>query len=301
LPRAERSAIYLLSICLGCGSASPGGDTAQGRGERGEVRIPREVVSRIERTVGVQPAQALALASEDALLAHELERTDAAGARSLVTLAHARVLLDTLRSDVAREHPVTDSELEAMAAERWWEFDRPRMVRVIHAVVRSEAEDAAAQALASQIRDAVLGSTSPAEFKKAAEQVPAGSSPVRIELLPPIAEDGRSVELSDPPPAGAPVVNMAREFAVAANRLEKQGEVSPVVRSPFGYHVIQLIEIVPAHVLAPAERRTRLGAEVVSERARKQTEELLERLRRELAPVQSRAAVAAMENVRAEP
>lgn len=299
--RAERSAISLLSICLGCGSASAGGDAAQGPGERGDVRIPRELVSRIERTLGVRPEQALALASEDALLAHELARTDAARARSLATLAQARALLEALRDDVAREEPVQDSEVEAVARERWWEFDRPRMVRVIHAVVRTESEDSGAEALASQIREAVLGSPSPAEFKKAAEQVPAGGSSVRIESLPPMTADGRSVELADPPPQGRPVVSMAREFAEAASRLEKKGEVSPVVRSPFGYHVIQLIDVVPEDVLPPAERRARIEAEVIVERARRKTEELLDRLRRELAPEQSRAAVAAMEKVSAEP
>jgi hypothetical protein len=265
------------------------------------VRIPREVVSRIARARGAPPEGALALASEDALLAHELARTDAAHARSLATLARARVLLDTLRSDVARDEPVQDSDIEALAVERWWEFDRPRMVRVIHAVVRSKQADAAAEALAARIRQAVLGSQSPDEFRKAAEQVSAEGLSVRIESLPPMTSDGRSLEPDDPPPQGPAVVNMAREFAEAAARLERKGEISPVVRSPFGYHVIQLVEILAPSVLAPAERRARLEAEISAERARKKTQELLEHLRRELAPEQSRAAVAAMEQVSAAP
>lgn len=293
--RVERSLAGVLLVCVGCGRASA--DRTAGEGGKDAVRIPREVLGQIERALGVAPERALALATEDALLAHELTRADTTLARSLATLGHARALLETLRADVAREEPARDSELETMARERWWEFERPRMVRVIHAVVRADGENAAAQALASRIREAVIETASPAEFRKAAEQIEAGGLNVQIETLPPIAPDGRSVDPAKPPPQGPPVRNMVPEFAAAASRLQTKGEVSPVVRSQFGFHVIQLLDVVPSKTVEPAERRARLADEVIAARVRKRTQDVLERLRSELSPEQSRAAVAAMEQV----
>ena len=44
--------------------------------------------------------------------------------------------------------------------------------------------------------------------------------------------------------------NMARPFAVAANALRNAGEISPVVKTDFGFHVIKLIEKKPDRQLA---------------------------------------------------
>lgn len=266
-----------------------------------ELRLEPDVVSGIQSQLGVPPARAIDLASEDALLANELERTLPEAARYVRSLALARVLLSAVGHDARERSPVTDPEIAARVAERWWELDRPRMVRVVHAVVLADTENAAAREVAERIRRAVETARDLEAFEQAARGVDAAGLTVQVERLPPVAADGRSVDPRRPPPLGPPVRSMAREFAEAAARLTQAGELSPVVKSPFGYHVIRLLEVIEPQTVSPAEHRAKLEPELLAERAGDQRDALLQELRGEVGVEQERSALSAMESVGTQP
>jgi hypothetical protein len=205
----------------------------------------------------------------------------------------SRLLLEQARSG----GPPSESEVELLTRERWWELERPRMVAVTHAVVLSEGENVEAEALARRIAEAVQNTASASDFQSAAGAVPAGSYTVKVETLPPVTGDGRAIDPEQPPPVGPPETHFEVAFAAAALALDHVGQLSSIVRSSFGYHVLRADRILEPRQPSLRERTELLGPEVLQRRALKAQTELLERQRQESRPEQSRSARLAMARV----
>jgi hypothetical protein len=255
------------------------------------------VVTGLEQNLGVTPERASQLAVEDALLANELARREPALSHALSRVVLARQLARQLLEDAKSAGPPSESEVERLTRERWWELDRPRMVAVVHAVVLSESENLEAEALARRIAAAVQNTASTTEFQNAAQAVPAGSYTVKVEILPPVTRDGRALDPERPPPAGPAEAHFSAEFAEAALALERVGQLSPLVRSPFGYHVMRADRIIEARHPSLRERMQLLEPEVLQRRALADQAQLLDRQRQESRPEQSRSARQAMARV----
>lgn len=254
------------------------------------VQIEAGIVRELAERQGLPLARARELAEEDALLAAELTRQEPALSLSLERLALARELSQALLVDAERGAPPTEQEIAELTSERWWELDRPRMVQVVHAVVLSESESAAAAALAERIANAVANTQSDREFQEAAKAVPTNDQKVRVEALPPVASDGRAVTPEQPPPKG-PQRQLALEFALAAQKLERVGQISPVVRTPFGYHVLFAQRILEPRQLSFEQRRELLAPQVAQRRALAEQRRLLADQRQQSAPEQERSAL----------
>jgi hypothetical protein len=168
------------------------------------------------------------------------------------------------------------------------------MAQVVHAVVLSTNESAEARALAERIAEAVSSAQSPAEFHEKAKAARAEGLSVRVESLPPVTEDGRAVDPDRPPPGGAPVQMLDAQFAAAAHRLERAGQVSPVIRTSFGYHVLYLVRVIEPRVSSLDERRRTLYDEIMTQRASELQKAVLERERQAAAPEQERSALSWM-------
>lgn len=285
--RLGRSVLALgVGLLFGCsGEEATPTITSQQLAEGTAASVAGEAVSvasveRIAQRRALAPQSALELALSDARFAVQARASTPVGiASSIERAAAARALLEALAVDSERRGPPTDQELEDIVRERWAELDRPAGVRTTHAivVVAEPPQDAAARLLAERIASAVAAAASREDFERLAGAVPRDGADVRVERLPVVLVDGRSIELKD-----GRYVQMGEfdlDFARAANALGAPGQLSPVVHSKFGYHVIRLEERLPAHRVEPAQRASLLGPEALTRRGSRARTELLEKLR----------------------
>jgi peptidyl-prolyl cis-trans isomerase C len=268
----------------------------------GSLDIHARSVARIAAAQSVELARARDLAIRDALFASEASARgleDSLDVRLAVRGALARMLLHELYSSSARVGPATFDELRDATERRFLDLDRPPGARTVHAVLRLGKRDAAARRKhASSIAEAIRAAVAPLanagidvpdraqpqgdapdplieRFRQAAAAVPHDGFELIIEPLPPVAADGRVLE-----PGGK---TFALEFASAAAALMTRGEVSPLVESPFGLHVIMLLERTPSRTVPLEERRQLAHANVIADRARAARRDLLQQMRHPIA------------------
>jgi hypothetical protein len=245
--------VVCLAVCA-CGGESRsvpqptygalGGEVARIGGEP----LGGDLVGESARARGVTAAVALGDLVDDALLAQGARAQGleaAADVHWAETVLLGRTFSRRAWDDARSRGAPTDDELAE--------------VTVVHAVVLRSRSLPEARALftAKAIADAVATARTSDEFEARAKAV---STEVRttIEELPAFdvaghLENGQQL---DP------------DFTIAAFALRSPGETSPVIESPFGWHVIRLISRV---VPPPAElekRRPELADAVLAGRAR---------------------------------
>lgn len=260
----------------------------------GSVRITEDMVAELAKAEALSRHEALERLVMDVLAAQEFGRSHPSEAAGLQRLGSAKALLAELRSAGVQQGPPTEAEVNEVTESKFWEASRPRMVQVVHAVVLSKEESPGALALAETIAGAVGTDSEPTVFRQTVKSLPVGDWEVKVEALPPVSADGRTFDPDRPPPVGPAVGQLVREFAEGACRLQRIGEVSPVVRSSFGYHVMVLVEQWAPQIL-DLEARSRLYAdEIYENRAKRLREQLLAMLSAEVAPSRRRAAISLM-------
>ncbi len=257
----------------------------------GAEQVRAATIARIAARQGIDPHAAVGLALSDALFAQ--------GGRALLSRASTRVieraaigrsLLEQLGADAAAAGPPRDAELSEIVHERWVELDRPDGVRTTHAVVVNNKpdRDAAAHGLANKLALALQAATSGDDLIRLAKAFPNEGFEIRAEPLPFVTAEGRVFQRQD---AGfiASRGGFDPDFARAALALERPGQLSSVVKSAFGYHVIRLEERVPGVLVAKAELTKMLDAEVLTRRAAQARTELVDRLHKATAVQLDRA------------
>ena len=282
--------VLLLSSALECSdSGRPpapeqvalGGDVAA---RVGADVIPVSLVGKVAADQRVTSREALTRLIDDAVSANggrargfDRERP----ASWILTAARARWTADRILAEARQGGPPSDAEIAELTRLHWREVDRPPAVRVVHALVQrpkkpDDAASARARALAEDIHAAVLSAKDGDDFQARANAVvhPAELD-VIVQPLPSFASDGTITDGEG---------GMVETFARAAHTLTQAGETSGVVESPFGWHVIRLIERIPEQRMPFEARRAAFTEEAFMHRARKATEARLATLRT-VAPV----------------
>jgi len=274
------------ALLLGCsGGTSPAKPASGALPEGQAVRAGSELVSgatilRIAEQQGIAPAAAASAALSDALLAQGARDSVPVGtSRSIERAAVARTLLEQLGRAARGAGPPSAAELAEVVRDRWTDLDRPAAARTSHAVVLNDKpeHDAAARALAQKLAEALQGVASADELVKKAEEFPAQGFTIKAENLPFLTADGRTFQRRESGFVASPATFDAG-FARAALALERPGELSPVIKSRFGYHIIFLEERAPEQVVPKDQLPTLLAPEVEQRRAALARHELLERL-----------------------
>src|SRR5262249_24000940 len=156
-------------------------------------------------------------------------------------------------------------EVAAATARHFVTLDRPETFRVIHAVVKlpekaDTATAARARALADRLWEQVAHAKDEQDFRTRAESLPdRGGLDVTVEPLKPGTADGRGADPTQPTPE---IETYVLPFARAASRLSERGQISNVVTTEFGFHVLMLLERLPPHVVPLEERRRMLRKEI---------------------------------------
>jgi peptidyl-prolyl cis-trans isomerase C len=262
--------------------------------------ISVELVAAVATEQAVTPENAVRRLIDDAIAAQaaRMRRLDRVPpARWLLTSVRARLVADKLREQAVAKGPPTKQEVDDLTLLHWQQVDRDVSVRVVHAVIfgPDDAAMAAAKEEAATLRERLLDTATPQEFldKGNAFKVP---EPLKIVVqeLPPFIEEGGWVTVGNDQ-------RMDQRFATAAHALAKPGDTSGVVRSGFGWHVIRLVERIPASKMSYEARRAAFTEEAHANRARKEIDALLAQLRAKHPVVVSTSAETLMRSVHAEP
>lgn len=260
----------------------------------GTERIFGDEVARIAAARGVSVADARDLAIRDALYATQAKEAGMDIERDTQLMIHAvlaRRMLRKMLDDADRAGPVTDQELETVMKRRWLELDRPEGFRVVHAVVRTkqdadETTKKRAEVVAQAIRDVVMSVASAAKtstpvhdradpisdaFRRAVEGVSKDGFEVKVEDLPPVAADARLLS----PDGGG----LEKAFAEGASKLGARGDVSELVSTTYGVHVLLLLERIPEMRVPVEEQRKLVREEILWMRSSMARSKLLDQLR----------------------
>lgn len=232
--------------------------------------VPKSIVPKVAVELKVEPAEAARRLVDDAvasLAARERGLDTKLPTSWNLRSARARFTVERIRTQARAAGLPTDAEINELSQRHWRQVDRPEAARVVHAVVMranpaNGDRDARAKALAAELRAGVVDAKTPEEFSEKAKAFPHPNE-IKVQVdppLPPIIAEGYSIE-------GPGYFD--EKFARAANAIAKPGETSPVVESPFGWHVIRLIEKVPEQRMPLEERRIAFTEDAYALRAQK--------------------------------
>jgi hypothetical protein len=244
--------------------------------------ITLATVQRIARARQVTPRQARDLAILDALFAQGARATSPTEKVATAERgAFARALLEEIRERGRDAGAATDAEVETLTKERWIELARPAAVRVTHvvALAKTAGEREAARAIAERVVAALKGATKSEDFEKRIEGLATKDVEVKVERLSPVTTDGRMFEFAV---AGRPPTELGtldEGFTRAAHAIEKPGGLSPIVDTPFGFHVIFLEERFAPEQPSLEARRRLLTPEIQSRRAERVLAEAKQRIK----------------------
>ncbi|MEJ5127759.1 peptidylprolyl isomerase [Comamonas sp. MYb21] len=168
-------------------------------------------------------------------------------------IASDKVLSDAYWAKIDKEHlpdqKLVDAQVKAAYQANKDKYQAPEQAHVAHILIANKDEAKAKQQIEKLRQEAASG----ADFAKLAKDNSSDSnSALKGGDLGPI-------------PRG----QTAPEFEAAAFALNKPGELSPVIKTQFGYHIIKLIEKKPARTMSLEEVKPQLEKQFLQEASQK--------------------------------
>jgi PPIC-type PPIASE domain len=280
------AAAILALACDACGSSAPPAPVAQASlggavARVGTIALSPALVAGVARARGSSPREATADLIADALAAQGaqargLDRDPVVAGRCAAALA--RRVPERLAEEAKASGPPSEDELEVVSV--------VQAMVVRSATIREED----ALALAGELRRAVTGASSSDDFEARAGAVLHPHVQVSVQTVGPFGADGQGTGQGEVDPS----------FVAAAFALRSPLDVSPIVETPFGWHVLRLVERKAAEI-SPVDRPRALEGAVVGMRGRLELDALL-RARKQATKIEvSPGADTLMTRVTAEP
>jgi hypothetical protein len=264
-------------------------------------RIGNETITDVEvqtvaRTEGIRdPRAALDRAIELRLLAREALRRGLDRDPLVTDLARRAEIQALLAHTIEAEHRLDNlpaDDLRAGMRLRGFNLAHGELWRTIHALVMvphdaTPARRAELRARAEALHAALAALPPPRlDAFRATATASLRGVPSRIEDLPGIDREGRFAQ-----------GDMAPAFTAAAVQLEHPGEISPVVETEFGYHVIMLVAREPPLERPLEEVRAIVSQELLWRVQHRALDGLLDRLREQYHATIHDAALRMVETV----
>jgi len=180
----------------------------------------------------------------------------------------------------------TDDEVKAWYDNHQADYQRPELVQVQDLFLTADAKDAAKRKARAGEAEKLRGKAKalkPDDEAGFATLVKASSDDA---LTKQIGGDLRPMPITDLE------ARYGAEVAQAAKALQSAGELSPVVATEKGFHILRLKSRVPAHVQSLDEVKMQIRNRLFSERRTAASDELLKRLKTEAGFTLDEAALA---------
>jgi PPIC-type PPIASE domain len=263
---------------VGCGSAR----RERGEHAHGTARVGGDVISTVDghpitvgevqafaNVSGVSPRDALSRLQSEALLAAEAARRGFSRDADVVEVAR-RGRVQALLQQQIEAIRATDQEVAAAYQKQYARFHTQEQRSSVHALVRvregaTPEDDRAAQLEAQDILQSLLAAPAPPAGMQQLRRFAGERRAMSVQRIPPVPRDG----------------GLVKPYLDALYSLSAPGIVPDVVRTSFGWHVVVVLQILPATDVTLAEAAPTLRSEIEVEARQQALERLLQALRQD--------------------
>jgi peptidyl-prolyl cis-trans isomerase C len=267
-----------LAFACACNGAGSGG-SGQERGARGGSSVGGQVVSTVDGApitvadvralVGageIEASVALRRLQQERLLAKEAARRGMEREWAVAEVGR-KAAVQALLAQVANEAVVADAEVQAAYTQQRARFAKPEQRAAVHLLAKvapdaDAATSAAARTAVERLRPVLASAEDLDGFVHAYRRVTVDGVEIICERLPLLPREGK----------------LMQSFADAMFSIAAPGMVPAAVKTSYGWHVIRLLEIVPAETTPLAVAHAQLREELLLERRKQRVRELLGQL-----------------------
>ncbi len=194
--------------------------------------------------------------------------------------------IDKVVKDAEAKDPVTDADVEKYYRDNQKAFEKPSNVTVSHILAISSETDMETREKLSPEEFKKRDTAAKAKIEKIYAQLKQGAKFEDLAAKESECPSGKATKGKLPAFSATGVMEaggaMDPTFTKAAFALEKQGQISDIVKTPFGYHILRLEEKKPAQYIALDEIKDQIKAQLKNEKIEKTLKSLMDTAKKEM-------------------